>query len=115
MNKKSFTIVCIFTSFLGIVIMFFTNKLMEPEKVRISQITLDQNYVLLNATITSVQTKSNIVILTIKDDTGTIQAVIYENQTSLKPGDRIELLGKPQKYKEKIQIKVLDLSVVQIV
>ncbi len=112
MNTKTFTLICVSVTILGILVMFFANKLIQPENVKISQIKFDKNYVSFVANVTKVQRKTGLTILIVKDETGSIEAILYENQTRVKPGDKIEITGKTQKYKEKIQVRVLNINII---
>lgn len=108
MNERDLVILCLATSVAGIIIMFIANKMIEPQYMKISEVTASKNYVRTNGTIVSIFTsKSGTTFIKLKDDTGIIDIVVFKdtiNITSLKPGMTIEVIGKSQIYKEKIEI-----------
>ncbi|MBU5689692.1 MAG: OB-fold nucleic acid binding domain-containing protein [Candidatus Aenigmatarchaeota archaeon] len=110
MNEKTLVIISIIVSITGIIIMFLANKLTQPEIVKINQISIEKNYVAFNSTITSVQTKTGLIILNLKDETGNIQGIIYSDDVKYKPGEKVKIIGKPQKYKEKTQVFILNIT-----
>lgn len=108
MNERDLVILCLVVSLSGIVIMFIANKMIEPKYLKVSEITLSQNYIKVNGTVSSLfVSKTGTTFIKLKDDTGIIDVVVFKdkiNVTSIKPGLSIEVIGKPQKYKEKIEI-----------
>ncbi len=108
MNEKELVILCLITSLIGIIVMFVANKMIEPKNVKIAEITLNQKYVKINGTISSIFTsRTETTFVKLKDETGIVDVVIFKdtfNITLLNPGMTMEIIGKPQKYKEKIEI-----------
>lgn len=114
MNEKKLVILCLIISISGIIIIFIANKLIEPKYLKISEVNLNYNYIKINGTVSSVFTsKTETTFIKIKDDTGIIDVVIFKdgiNTTLLKPGMSIEVIGRPQKYKEKIEIIPINIK-----
>jgi len=112
MKEKHFTALCLFVSLLGILIMYIADKNLEPKDVKIAEINLDKNYVAFNGTITWIKKTEAVTLIKVKDDTGTIDVVIFGeklNISSLKTGMNVRIIGRPQKYKEKIEILPLKI------
>jgi RecJ-like exonuclease len=59
-------------------------------------------------------TKTNTTFLRLKDETGTIDAVVFQNaikdMEKLRVGQTIEVIGRPEKYKEKMEITVVSIQ-----
>jgi DNA/RNA endonuclease YhcR with UshA esterase domain len=107
MNEKRFAVLCFIASILGIIVMYFADKSLEPEIVKISQITLQKRFVAFNATIISIKKTEAATFIKVKDETGVIDVFVLGeglNISSLKTGMSVKIIGKPQKYKEKIEI-----------
>jgi DNA/RNA endonuclease YhcR with UshA esterase domain len=112
MKEKHFTALCLVVSLLGILIMYIANKNLEPKNVKIAEINLDKNYVAFNGTIISIKKTEAATFIKVKDDTGIIDVVVFGekiNVSSLKTGMSIRIIGKPQKYKEKIEVLPLKI------
>lgn len=89
--------------------MFFANKMIEPKEVNISQVSEEFNFLRIRGKITEVSvSKSGTTFLKVKDDSGIIDVVIFKNSMvdmpDAKAGEFVEVLGKPQKYKGKLEI-----------
>jgi len=107
MNEKQFTIICFVVSIAGILIMYLADKSLEPKNVKIAEINLDKNYVTFNGTIMSIRKTETATFIKVKDDTGIIDVVVFGeriNVSSLKSGMNVKIMGKPKKYKEKIEV-----------
>jgi DNA/RNA endonuclease YhcR with UshA esterase domain len=114
MNEKQFVVLCFAVSILGILVMFIANRNLEPENVNISQITIDKKYVAFNATIISIKKTETATFIKTKDETGIIDLVVFGerlNISNLKTGMNVKVVGKTQKYKEKIEILPLKIIV----
>jgi len=91
--------------------MFISQKLINPNKLKIKDVSENYNYVEITGEIIEVsRSKSGTIFLKIKDETGVIDAVIFKNSiknmVNISSGKIVEIGGKPQKYKEKIEIIV---------
>ncbi|MBU5689168.1 MAG: OB-fold nucleic acid binding domain-containing protein [Candidatus Aenigmarchaeota archaeon] len=106
MNEKQFIILCIITSIIGILILYIADINAKPKNVKISEINLNENFVAFNATIISIKRSDSATFIKVKDDSGIIDVVIFDNinTTGLKTGMNIKVIGKPQRYKEKIEV-----------
>ncbi|MEM5777696.1 MAG: OB-fold nucleic acid binding domain-containing protein [Candidatus Aenigmatarchaeota archaeon] len=107
MNERKFIVLCIITSLMGILILYIADKNTKPINVKISQINLNNNFIIFNATIISIKKTEAATFIKVKDDTGIIDVVVFNdkiNTSFLKTGMNIKILGKPQRYKEKIEV-----------
>ena len=89
--------------------MFVSNRMIQPKEIKINDISENQNYIKIKGKVTKVSTSKDITtFLKLKDDTGSIDVVIFKNSIDdvswIKAGNIIEVLGKPEKYKNKLEI-----------
>jgi DNA/RNA endonuclease YhcR with UshA esterase domain len=115
MNEKILIRICLVSVIVGIVIMFFSTKLISPSVLKIEDISENQNYVKIHGKIIEKSiSKSGTTFLKIKDDTGTIDGVIFKdsikNNESIITGKIMEIVGKPEKYKEKMEIIISSIK-----
>ena len=101
--------ICLVSVVIGIIIMFVSSKTIHPKEIKIKDISEKYNYIKIVGKITEVSTsKSGTTFLKIKDDSGTIDAIIFKNSIknldNIKSGEKIEVIGKPEKYKGKMEI-----------
>ena len=78
----------------------------NQETIDINQISkenLDKN-IKIKGTIQEIRTTNKLTIITVKDNTGQIQANIFE-KPNLKLKSQIELQGKVTEYKDKLQLQ----------
>ena len=107
--------ICLLAIATGIVIMFLSTKIIRPKIFKIKDISEKQNYVEISGKIIQVSTsKSGTTFLKIKDDTGTIDVIIFKNSikniNEIKTGREVTITGKPEKYKEKMEIIVSSIQ-----
>ena len=114
--KESLLIkICLVAVIAGILIMFFSTKLIKPKETKIEDISEKQNYVEISGKIIEIsRSKSGTTFLKIKDDTGIIDAVVFKdsikNIEEIKSGQEVIVKGKPEKYKEKMEIIVSSIQ-----
>jgi len=114
--KESLLIkICLVSVVIGIVMMFISSKTIHPKEIKIEDISEKYNYVKIIGKITEVSTsKSGTTFLKIKDDSGTIDGIIFKNSIKnldvIKSGKKIEVIGKPEKYKEKMEIIISSIQ-----
>ncbi len=89
--------------------MFVANRMIQPKEMKINEVSETQNYVKIKGKVTKVTfSKSGTTFLKVKDDTGEIDVVIFKNSIEdvswIKTGSIVEILGKPERYKEKMEI-----------
>ena len=99
----------------GIIVMFLSTRIMGPKETKIEDISEKQKYAQISGKITEISTsKSGTTFLKIKDDTGTIDCVVFKNSikniNEIKTGQEVIVTGKPEKYKEKMEIIVSSIQ-----
>lgn len=96
--------------------MFIGNRMIEPKEVKISDINEDYSFLKIKAEITSLTvSESGTLFMKLSDETGMIDAIIFKGSIKIserfKPGDLVEVIGKPEKYKEKMEIIISRIEV----
>jgi len=112
MNERSFAALCLFVAIAGIFILYIADKSIQPKNVKISEIDLDKNFISINATVVSIKRTGSMTFIKVKDDTGAIDVVVFNenvNTSSIRVGMNIVVIGRPEKYKEKIQVVPLQI------
>ena len=115
MKEKNLIRICVITVFIGIIVMFLSSKIVRPKDVKIKDISEKYNYIRVDGIITEISSsKSGTTFLKIKDETGNIDAIIFEssiqNSDKIKIGQKVEIIGKPEKYKEKMEIIISSIQ-----
>ncbi len=116
MKESTLIKISLISSVLGIILILISNKIYEPETKKIMEITGKENSVQIYGNITSkFVSKQNNYFLKLKDETGTIDLVIFDNSIKntdkLKNSTSISIIGKPSIYKGKLEIIVTELIV----
>lgn len=108
--KESLLIkLCLVFALLGIMIMFITNRMIQPKEMKINKVSEKENFVKIKGKVTQVSSStSGTTFLKVKDDTGMIDVVVFKNSVEdvswVTVGSIVEILGKPEKYKGKMEI-----------
>lgn len=99
---------------IGTLIIIILADTLEPKTIPISNISeknLDE-YVKIQGNVTSIKefisedSKSILVLATIKDDSG-LMTLLLRKRTSLKEGQEAQIIGKVSEYENKLEIEVL--------
>lgn len=108
MKEKPLIVVCLILVFLGLVIMFFSSKTIQPKEIKIADISDSPDYLVIRGNLTKIFTsESGTTFLKIEDETGAIDVVVFKNSIvlpNLEIGKQLKITGKPQKYKEKMEV-----------
>jgi RecJ-like exonuclease len=117
MKEKTLIILCFFAVIAGIIIMFIMSSIMQLEYSKVSDVNLQQNLVKLEVKVISVfNSEGGTTFLKVKDDSGVIDVVVFKNSipniNDIELDMTIEVLGKPEKYKEKLEIIANRIQVV---
>lgn len=94
-------------SFLGIVLLLFISENISPKKMDISSITRSQvdKDVVVAGKIVSVENKNSLLLLTLKDETDSIDVVVFEPEgIVIKSGQDIKVTGKVALYRNKLEL-----------
>jgi len=107
MNPKTLLLPASFTSIFILLILSLT---IEPNLTKINQLKQNQldSLIKIQGQIIKIQEKNKITILTLKDSTGTIEAVLFDKTKLNKPAanQTIEAIGKLSKYNNQLQINI---------
>lgn len=119
MHDKTIFKICSITTIIGLVGILLLTGYVNPEKLKIEDIDKSKtdNQVEVEATIQSIHnTKSQTRIITIADDTSSINLVIFPttiNVIDLKKGDRIGVVAKVTEYNGRPELILEDSSKIQ--
>jgi len=108
MKEKTLLRIALGCSIVGIFIIFIFADKLEPEITDISEITSSSvgQTVKIGGEISSIRKTSSVVILDVKDETGSINIVIFDDgYFELKKDDSVGIIGKVAEYKGKLQIE----------
>ena len=109
MHENNLLKVALICSIIGIFIIFIFADKLEPSLINISDISysfIDKG-VKVKGYIKSVRQAESVAILDIQDDTGSIKAVVFnEDNFELKKGESVEVLGKVIEFKGSFEIEV---------
>lgn len=108
MEEKTLLKVALICSVIGIfIILIFADRLeLSPMGISgISESLVDQS-VKIQGKISAVRNTPSVLTLDIKDDSGSIKVVVFNDQDSeLSEGDLVEVTGKVKEYKGSIEIE----------
>lgn len=111
MDEKTLLKISLICSVIGIFIIFIFADKLEPSLVKISDISksfADQD-VKVRGTVVSSRVTSSVLMLDIKDETGTIKVVAFNKEDfNTGNGQPVEVLGKVTEYKGVLGWGVLD-------
>lgn len=118
MKDKNLLRISILTSIIGLISLFFITSFTQAQTIRISDI--DDSYigktVSVQGEITSIFNAKGHYFISLKDGQ-TIKVVIFSNNAdklnvhSLEKGDKIDVLGKVDKYKGELEILPKDIEI----
>ncbi len=107
MKEKTLLKMALICSIVGIFALFLFAEKLEPKLIQISEISylsIDKNIKIQGEIIKFKKTKST-NILQIKDQSGSINVILFENLNNLEKGKTIEIIGKVSEYKDELQIE----------
>lgn len=117
MDEKNLLKVALICSIIGILITFIFADKLEPTVMDISDISssLVEKSVRVQGTVTSLRETSSVLILDVKDDSGSIKVVGFNPEgVILDKGSIVEISGKVTEYKGLLEIdakKIVSLEV----
>ncbi|MEM5792858.1 MAG: OB-fold nucleic acid binding domain-containing protein [Candidatus Aenigmatarchaeota archaeon] len=115
MKEKTLMKISLVIVLFGLILMFIIEKNIKINETDIKDISEKKNYVIIRGEIIEVsKSNSGTIFLKIKDDTGVIDAIIFKNSIknieNISVGKIVKIGGKPQNYKNKIEIIVNSLE-----
>ena len=99
------------TALIGIIILIFLSSTLEPKTIKISEINgkmIDQT-VKFSGDITKIKTYGQFTLMNVKDKTGEITVISYEN---LNLSGEIEIIGKITSWKGMLEIEADKISLI---
>jgi len=111
MKENQLIKISLISIFLGLILIFIAQKNIKTEKIKIKDVSEKYSYVEITGKVADISvSKTGTTFLKIEDETGRIDAVIFKNsinyQENITIGKTIKIGGKPQKYKDKLEIIV---------
>lgn len=110
MNDKKIFKISSITLIVGLLGIILLSGYVNPEKLNIKEIDKSKidNQIELDATIESITiTKSNTQIITLKDDSGSINLVIFPStnfNTKLRKGSKATIIGRVTQYNGDLEL-----------
>ena len=113
MEEKNLLKVALICSIIGIFIIFIFANRLEPSLISISDVSeslIDQS-VKIQGAIDSIRVTPSIIILNVKDDSGSIKVVAFSQDNSELVKDQlVEILGDVTEYKGILEIEAKKIS-----
>jgi DNA/RNA endonuclease YhcR with UshA esterase domain len=116
MQENQLVKTCIITTIIGLILLIILSDKLEPDSIKISDIDKKQinKMVTVQAQISQITFKNDILSGKIKDNSGQIDLVAFDAKgISIRKGDLIQVQGKVSFYKDKPQInadKIIKIS-----
>lgn len=106
MRESNLKIISLTTGLIGILMLLLIAESTEIPTRQIKDINenLLNKEIQLKANITKLKYTPKILITTIQDSTANITMIAYTNQTFIKKGQQIEIIGEIKKYKQQLEI-----------
>ena len=99
-------------SIIGMVLLVGIDYFYQIEPSKIKDITLNEvgKEIIIQAKITKAVVKNENLFLEVKDDSGSIEAVVFKVKEKVRKGDVVEIEGKVTKYKGNLEVVVAKLK-----
>lgn len=108
MEEKTLLKIALACSIVGIFIIFIFADKLEPSLVNISGISqsfIDKN-VKIRGTVSSFRITSSVLMLDMRDETGTIKVVAFDKEDfEADKGQAVEVIGKVKEYQGVLEIE----------
>ena len=109
MKEKTLIKICLLSVIVGIIIMFFANRMITPKEIKISDVSEEYNYVKIKGEVVKIYvSESGTAFIELSDESGSVDVVVFkgsiENVSNITTGDFIEVIGKPEKYKGEMEV-----------
>ena len=91
---------------MGILVIIFLAGTLEAKELTISELNpsmIDQE-VKISGTITSIRKTTGPLILTIKDSSGSLPVVLFDNAPNFNKNDKVEVIGDISEFNNKLQL-----------
>ncbi len=107
MEEKTIFKASLLCTLIGTLILIFLAENLEPETLKISEVTLGQldQETKIIGNITSIRETKGLIILSVKDSSGSIPVVIFKKgNESFEKGSQVEVRGKISEFNNQVQI-----------
>lgn len=107
MNEKNLFKISLLCSLIGILIILIISERLETPAIKISEINSEllEKQVKISGNITNILQYPGIFIISVKDSTGEIKVVTFEENIQLEKGLAVEIEGIIKKYKGSLEIE----------
>ena len=102
MKDKTLMRASLAVSLTGIIALFILTNIIEIPEQKI--IDAEEGDVRITGTIDQLRESKGIMFFSLHDNTGQIDAVLFDDSINLKKGQRVEVTGSVENYKGKKQI-----------
>lgn len=105
MDDKDLKKICLLCTIIGLSLLFIISTTIKPLSLKIIEINPDliNKNIEISGKAIYVKKSEGLTVLKIKDETGIIDAVIFEKR-NINRNQEISLIGKVSRYKGKLQI-----------
>jgi uncharacterized protein YdeI (BOF family) len=112
MNLKHIRILAVCTSILGLVVTYFVSENIEPQLIRISEITKSGDYVTIEGILLRAQLKKSGWFFTVKDSSGEMKAVLWDKGREVPPQNSyVRMSGFVKEYKGILELDVKEIEI----
>lgn len=113
MQEKNLFKIALLCSLVGILIILLISESLEVPYIKVSEINKDllDKQVKINGTITRINTYPGLTLLSIKDSTGEIKAITFEN-IEIEESVLVEVTGIIKEYKNSLEIEIKQLKLI---
>lgn len=108
MKDKTLLKLSLAISITGIIALFVLTEVMEVPDYSIAEALKNGGFVKISGTVKSIRQSNSISFLVIADDSGEIDAVLFD-KTDARKGNRVSVSGKIGEYKGKKQIEAKEI------
>lgn len=107
MKESTLVKISIIVSMIGIMLLLILSNVLEPRLIKIKDtISLDTySKVRIYGKITNIKSTKGLLIMTITDNTGKINAILDDQRFDLKVNDSIIVIGKILEYNDNLEIQ----------
>lgn len=95
--------IALFSSAIGIVVLFLISEVVTLKETRIEKIE-EGDYVRISGEVTNLKTRPDLTLFNLQQEENSIKVVAFE-EFKLKNNDNVEVEGKAENYKGQLEIK----------
>jgi len=113
MKERTFLVIAVIWSLIGLFALLVLANFTQTPQLSIAELenSVGKIVALNNVSVSSINYKSDVVFMTLKDSTGEISAVYFGNpKYEIVESDKIAVKGKIQLYKGDLEIIIQELA-----